>query len=350
MPDQRPPVSGEPSPAAVWAGSPHRLPPPGGPRPGGPALHRLAVVPGGGLRPGLHHAPVAGRLALPRGGALRRRLPVREPDAWPRARPRPTSTGSWRTSSACPVAPSSSRWSAACCCRRSRVIAVVSAARATTAWDDLLLYLNAQPFGRTDPLFGRDSAFYVFQLPFWRLFYGWATTLVAAAMVLTAAVYVLQRGLVLTDAGAAARGGGADASPGAGGRHARTPRHRILAGPLRAPLLSPRAWCSAPRTPTSTRRCPRSDGSRRWPSWSRPPASSRSSGPAGGCWSRPWWCSGVFWVGRPGRLPGASAALPRHPERAQRRAALHPAQHPDDPPRLRSRRESPRRTSRPRRT
>ncbi len=81
------------------------------------------------------------------------------------------------------------------------VIAVVSAARATTAWDDLLLYLNGQAFGRVDPLFGRDLSFYVFQLPFWRLLYGWATTLVAAAMVLTAAVYVLQRGLVLTTRG-----------------------------------------------------------------------------------------------------------------------------------------------------
>jgi uncharacterized membrane protein (UPF0182 family) len=81
------------------------------------------------------------------------------------------------------------------------VIAVISGARATGAWDDLLLYLNAQPFGRLDPLFGRDIGFYVFQLPFWRLLYGWAMTLVAAAMVLTAAVYVLQRGLVLTTRG-----------------------------------------------------------------------------------------------------------------------------------------------------
>ena len=37
---------------------------------------------------------------------------------------------------------------------------------AVGAWNDYLLYRNAQPFGIKDPLFGRDIGFYVFQLPF----------------------------------------------------------------------------------------------------------------------------------------------------------------------------------------
>src|SRR5262245_5484995 len=78
------------------------------------------------------------------------------------------------------------------------VIAILSGLRGTGAWDTVLQYANATPFGRTDPLFGHDLGFYVFQLPFWRLLYGWATALVAGTLVLTAAVYVLQRSLVLT--------------------------------------------------------------------------------------------------------------------------------------------------------
>jgi hypothetical protein len=81
------------------------------------------------------------------------------------------------------------------------VIAFFSAVRGATAWDTVLQYLYATPFGRVDPLFGKDLGFYVFQLPFWRLLYGWATALVGGALVLTAAVYVLQRSLVLTARG-----------------------------------------------------------------------------------------------------------------------------------------------------
>ena len=78
------------------------------------------------------------------------------------------------------------------------VIAFFAGVRGTAAWDTILGYLYATPFGRVDPLFGRDLGFYVFALPFWRLLYGWATALVVGTMLLTAAVYVLQRSLVLT--------------------------------------------------------------------------------------------------------------------------------------------------------
>jgi uncharacterized protein len=81
------------------------------------------------------------------------------------------------------------------------VIAFFSGGRATAAWDTVLQYLNATRFGRVDPLFGRDLGFYVFELPVWRLFHGWATALLAGTLVLTAAVYVLQRSLVLTARG-----------------------------------------------------------------------------------------------------------------------------------------------------
>ncbi len=81
------------------------------------------------------------------------------------------------------------------------VIAFFSGMRATGAWDTVLEYLNRTAFGRVDPLFQRDIGFYVFELPFWRLLYGWAITLVLATVVLAAVVYVLQRSLVLTARG-----------------------------------------------------------------------------------------------------------------------------------------------------
>jgi uncharacterized membrane protein (UPF0182 family) len=87
------------------------------------------------------------------------------------------------------------------------VIALFSGGRGAAAWDTILLYWNAGPFGRVDPLFGRDLGFYLFVLPTWRLLHGWATALVTGTLVLTAAVYVLQRSLVLTARGPRLAGG-----------------------------------------------------------------------------------------------------------------------------------------------
>ena len=81
------------------------------------------------------------------------------------------------------------------------LIAVASGMRATVHWETVLGYLNATPFGIADPQFNYDLSFFVFVLPLWRLVHGWAITLVTATIVLTLAVYVLQRSLVLTSRG-----------------------------------------------------------------------------------------------------------------------------------------------------
>jgi uncharacterized protein len=81
------------------------------------------------------------------------------------------------------------------------LIAFASGLRATARWQTVLAYFNAVPFGTNDPLFGRDLAFFVFDLPFFRMVLGWATTLVVATLVLTLVIYVLQRSLVLTSRG-----------------------------------------------------------------------------------------------------------------------------------------------------
>jgi uncharacterized membrane protein (UPF0182 family) len=89
------------------------------------------------------------------------------------------------------------------------VIAIVSGLRATTHWEIVFGYVNAQPFNIKDPLdaFGHDLGFYVFKLPMWRLVHGWAIALVAGTIVLTLVLYVLQRSLVLTTRGPRLAGG-----------------------------------------------------------------------------------------------------------------------------------------------
>ena len=81
------------------------------------------------------------------------------------------------------------------------VIGILSGLRASASWDMVLSYLNRTPFGSTDPLFGRDIAFFVFDLPLWRFLYGGAMTLVIGTLLLSVATYVLLRSLVLTAQG-----------------------------------------------------------------------------------------------------------------------------------------------------
>ena len=46
--------------------------------------------------------------------------------------------------------------------------AVLVASIAAAQWEKWLIYWNAAPFGKADPVLGYDVGFYVFQLPFWR--------------------------------------------------------------------------------------------------------------------------------------------------------------------------------------
>ena len=63
------------------------------------------------------------------------------------------------------------------------VLALMFAAAAAGQWEQVLLYLNAEPFGMADPIFGRDVAFYIFTLPVYRFVQGWVLTLLFIALV-----------------------------------------------------------------------------------------------------------------------------------------------------------------------
>ncbi len=84
--------------------------------------------------------------------------------------------------------------------RLNRFILLVSVALSVFAglfgasqWENLLLFLNGVPFRLADPLFNRDIAFYVFQLPFIRHLYGWIMAVLILTLVATTILYLSRR-------------------------------------------------------------------------------------------------------------------------------------------------------------
>lgn len=56
---------------------------------------------------------------------------------------------------------------------------------ASSAWEELLLYFNQQPFGLTDPIFDRDVSFFLFTLPIWQFLRGWLMTTLVITLIAT---------------------------------------------------------------------------------------------------------------------------------------------------------------------
>jgi len=69
---------------------------------------------------------------------------------------------------------------------------------AAASWQDVLKFLAAVPFGQTDPLFGRDIAFYVFSLPVYSLGLGLARILILMSLTSCGAIYFLRGSLNLS--------------------------------------------------------------------------------------------------------------------------------------------------------
>jgi uncharacterized membrane protein (UPF0182 family) len=71
------------------------------------------------------------------------------------------------------------------------VAAVISGASAAGDWRLYRLAMNAVPFGRVDPQFGRDIGFYLFSLPALRAASDWLFGTLVAVLILSALVHVL---------------------------------------------------------------------------------------------------------------------------------------------------------------
>jgi uncharacterized membrane protein (UPF0182 family) len=62
-------------------------------------------------------------------------------------------------------------------------------------WEHWLLFANAGPWGRTDPVFNTDISFLAFRLPFYRDLFGWAFQFVLMTTLLVAAVHYFNGGI-----------------------------------------------------------------------------------------------------------------------------------------------------------
>jgi uncharacterized membrane protein (UPF0182 family) len=72
------------------------------------------------------------------------------------------------------------------------VMAVLVGMSASSGWEAVLVFLNQQPFGVTDPLFNLDLSFFVFTLPIWAALRGWLLWL----LIVTLAASALANGLL----------------------------------------------------------------------------------------------------------------------------------------------------------
>ncbi|MDI2030033.1 UPF0182 family protein [Saccharopolyspora sp. TS4A08] len=77
-------------------------------------------------------------------------------------------------------------------------IAAIGGLAAQADWQTLQLFLHSTPFGRTDPEFGKDISFYVFQLPFWRLVLSWAFIAVTVSFLGSLVTHYIFGGIRLT--------------------------------------------------------------------------------------------------------------------------------------------------------
>lgn len=59
---------------------------------------------------------------------------------------------------------------------------------ASSAWEEVLLFFNQQPFGLDDPIFSRDVSFFLFTLPIWQFLRNWAMTTLVITLIATGLV------------------------------------------------------------------------------------------------------------------------------------------------------------------
>ena len=75
------------------------------------------------------------------------------------------------------------------------IVSFIIASKGSVQWNMVLSYLNQHPFGSTDPIFGKDIAFYVFSLPFYLLVREQLLIILLFAALVTVIWYVKEGGV-----------------------------------------------------------------------------------------------------------------------------------------------------------
>ncbi|NLU67252.1 UPF0182 family protein [Streptomyces sp. HNM0574] len=84
------------------------------------------------------------------------------------------------------------------------LIGLVSGASASGQWRTWLMWINGVPFGEKDPQFGKDVAFYAFDLPWYRFLLSFGFAAAVLSLLAAALVHYLYGGLRVTTPGARA--------------------------------------------------------------------------------------------------------------------------------------------------
>jgi hypothetical protein len=83
-------------------------------------------------------------------------------------------------------------------------VALVAGSACAAMWEETLRYLQPTAFGKADPLFNKDIAFYVFQLPLLKAVYKGALVLLGLCAVVSALLYVFDGKMAANENGVAA--------------------------------------------------------------------------------------------------------------------------------------------------
>jgi len=75
----------------------------------------------------------------------------------------------------------------------SLLFGLFAAANGSDQWENFLRFVNATPFGVSDPLFQKDIGFYVFQLPFLLHIHGWLKFVLMVTAAATGFIYLIRR-------------------------------------------------------------------------------------------------------------------------------------------------------------
>jgi len=83
----------------------------------------------------------------------------------------------------------------------SLVLGFLAAPQAAVQWETVLLFLNAIPFGITDPLFGHDIGFYIFRMPALAGLYHWLLIALGLVLVASAFAHLIYGGIQYSEKG-----------------------------------------------------------------------------------------------------------------------------------------------------
>jgi len=83
----------------------------------------------------------------------------------------------------------------------SLILALLAGNWGAFRWEDLLLFANRMAVGMADPVLGKDVGFYLFSLPFIGMLKSFASFMVMAALLVSAAVYYVKGGIVFDERG-----------------------------------------------------------------------------------------------------------------------------------------------------